>query len=178
MKVFRFDDICTNSNMGEVKEITELLQNRFKDCYIMWAISPLVHHSEKESQRVFPSIYTARSDHKIFYNVDKLGLIDNFKDVHLASHGLIHCDHRLLSYEVQEMSILTSCSLTNSRIFVPPFNKWNKDTEKICEDNYIELIKFEDNWLSMEHNKYNEHQRKWYLHHWKFGIDKVKEWIG
>lgn len=177
MKTFRFDDVCTNSNMLEVELITDFLLSTY-DCKIIWAVSPLVHKSESFSQRVFPKIFTAHSDYRKFYSVDSLGLVPNVpKGVVLASHGLIHVDHRLLDYYAQEMSILVSCSLVGAKMFVPPFNKWNKDTEKICKDNGIELVKFEDGWLSMEHNPNIEGHKLWYLHHWNFNFDKVKEWV-
>jgi len=163
--------------MLEVEMITEYLLSKF-DCEVIWAVSPLVHKSEQSSQRIFPKILTAHSDYRRFYNVDSLGLVDRVpKGVKLASHGLIHVDHRLLNYNAQELSILVSCSLVGAKIFVPPFNKWNIDTEKICKDNGIELVKFEDGWLSMEHNSNMDGHNLWYLHHWNFDIDKVMNWI-
>jgi hypothetical protein len=89
----------------------------------------------------------------------------------------VHVDHRLLHKCAQELSILVSCSLAKSSIFIPPFNKWNKDTEEVCKENHIELIKFEDGWLSMEHNEYKEDQQLWYLHARDFNFDKVKDWL-
>ena len=75
------------------------------------------------------------------------------------------------------MSILISASLVKSKIFIPPFNKWNKDTDEICKEHGIELIKFEDGWLSMEHNKFNESHDKWYLHAREFTFDNFKNWF-
>ena len=90
---------------------------------------------------------------------------------------MIHVDHRLLSRDAQEMSILISSSLVKSKIFIPPFNKWNKDTESICEENGIELVKFEDGWLCMEYNEYVEEQDKWYLHAREFMFENFKKWF-
>jgi hypothetical protein len=64
-----------------------------------------------------------------------------------------------------------------SKIFIPPFNKWNKDTDDICKEHGIELIKFEDGWLSMEHNKFNDIHNKWYLHAREFTFDNFKKWF-
>lgn len=177
MKVFRFDDICINSDIAKVQEISKLLLDKF-DCKVIWAVSPLVHNDCGE--RIFPKIMGALSDYRNFYKVDDASLtcMDYaFDGIQVASHGLIHIDHRLLHKKAQEMSILTSCSLTKSHVFVPPFNKWNKDTEEICDANNIALVKFEYGWLSMEHNKFKRGHNLWYLHHRDFGIDKVKEWI-
>ena len=168
---FRFDDISSNSSQDEIAEITSYLLETFPDCDILYAISPIVHGSESGSQRIFPKKYSAMSDHRIFYNADKASMafltwLPQGKMITTASHGLLHIDHRLLSYEAQEMSILTSCSLTYSKIFVPPFNKWNQDTEAICCEHEIELIKFEDGWRSMEHEPFDPDHDYWYLHHW------------
>ena len=79
--------------------------------------------------------------------------------------------------EVQEISILISASLVKSKIFIPPFNKWNEDTEDVCYEHGIELIKFEDGWLSMEHNKFFDSHNKWYLHAREFDIENFKKWF-
>ncbi len=181
-KYFRFDDVCINADMNLVYEMTEYLKNRFSDCDVIWGISPLVHDMsnepiEKNKQRIFPKILNAHSDYRVFYNVDKVGIPKLIDGILIASHGLIHVDHRLLSKEAQEMSILISTGLVNSKLFIPPFNKWNKDTETICLEHNINLIKFEDGWLCMEYNEYNDNHDKWYLHAREFTMDKFKKWF-
>ena len=83
-----------------------------------------------------------------------------------------------LPKSVQEISILISASLVKSKIFIPPFNKWNKDTEEICDEHGIELVKFEDGWLSMEHNNFSDIHNKWYLHAREFEYDDFVKWFG
>lgn len=182
MKRFRFDDVCINADMDLIHNMTNFLFEMFPDCQVVWGVSPLVHdmskeNSEKTKQRIFPKIMNAYSDYRQFYNVDKAGIPDIFTKATLASHGLIHVDHRLLSKEAQEMSILISSSLVKSKIFIPPFNKWNAHTDLICKEHGIELIKFEDGWLCMEYNKYNEEQDKWYLHAREFDFETFKNWF-
>lgn len=182
MLTFRFDDVCVNADMELINSITDFLFYKFEDCKIIYGISPLVHDmsyekNKKEKQRIFPKIYNAYSDHLLFYGVELAGIPKTNPKVQLAGHGLVHVDHRLLTYECQEMSILISCSLVNSNIFIPPFNKWNKDTEYICEENNIELIKFENGWLCMEYNNYIEGHELWYLHAREFTLDKIIEWF-
>lgn len=172
---FRFDDICINSDMDKAHDMANILHLRFPGCKVIFAVSPLVHRSIDE--RVFPKEYTAMSDYRNFYKPDALGLPKIEEWITIASHGLIHADHRLLDYNAQEMSILTSCSLTNSKIFVPPFNKWNKNTDKICNEHGIELVKFESGWLSMEHNNFIQGHQLWYLHHRAFTIESLKAWL-
>ena len=173
---FRFDDVCCNADMTLVNNMTDYLLAKF-DCQVIWAISPLVHTGEGETQRVFPKMWNAFSDYKVHYGLDSMCGMAIRDDIISASHGLIHVDHRLLTKEAQEMSILLSASLTKAAVFVPPFNKWNKDTEDICFDNDIKLIKFEDGWKSMEFNKFNEDQQLWYLHAREWTLESFKAWF-
>lgn len=179
---FRFDDVCINADVFLINDITDLMLERFPGCEVIFGVSPLVHdmshYNLVERQRVFPKILNAHSDYRIFYNVQDAGTPDNLHiGATLAGHGIVHVDHRLLSKEAQEMSILISSSLVNSKIFIPPFNKWNKDTEAVCRENEIELIKFEDGWLSMEHNKFNPQHRLWYLHAREWTMEKIKQYF-
>lgn len=175
MKVFRFDDVCINADMKIIQEITDFLFWRFPMCKIIYGVSPLVH--KDCGQRIFPKILNAMSDYKNFYKVESLGIPEMDPRATLAGHGLVHVDHRLLDRAAQEMSILVSCALVKSHTFIPPFNKWNKDTESICRENKIDLIKFEDGWLSMEHNSYKENHNLWYLHARDFDINAIKAWL-
>ncbi len=180
-KVFRFDDICINSNMEEANHMASTILEKHPDATVLYCISPCVNNMESPdritSQRIFPKIYNAYSDYRIFYRLEKIGLPTVPEYVTKASHGLVHVDHRLLEYAAQEMSILVSCSLSQSKIFVPPFNKWNKDTEKICTENGVELVKFEDGWLCAEYNDYDEEHQLWYLHHREFTPESFNKWI-
>jgi len=179
---FRFDDVCINSDMNLTHSITELLLNKFEDCDIIYGVSPLVHFmgfgTSITEQRVFPKELNAISDYRNYYHVNNLGIPIMTLMAKRAGHGLIHVDHRLLHKSAQELSIVASCSLVNAKIFIPPFNKWNKDTEEVCKENGIELIKFEDGWLSMEHNKFNPKHEKWYLHAREWTLEKIKAWFG
>ena len=182
-KVFRFDDICLNGDTVLANKITDHILSKVPHAKIIYAISPLVHDMSLEKdrvtkQRIFPKILNAYSDPKVFYNVDLCGIPTNLHPrADLAAHGLVHVDHRLLDKSAQEMSILVSASLVKAKIFIPPFNKWNKDTEKICRDNAIELIKFEDGWKCAEYNKFDNTQSLWYLHHREFTEKSFKDWL-
>lgn len=181
-KIFRFDDVCINADMQLVNDMTDFLFDRFPDCKVLWGVSPLVNDMSYEKsyiskQRIFPKIFNAHSDYRKFYNVDLAGLPELHSRAVMASHGLIHVDHRLLDKSAQEMSILISASLVKAKVFIPPFNKWNKFTEEICNEHGIELIKFEDGWLCMEYNEYNDSQNLWYLHAREFDIETFKKWF-
>ena len=75
------------------------------------------------------------------------------------------------------MSILVSCALSKSKIFVPPFNKWDKNTESICQEHGIDLIKFEDGWLCAEYNKFDPSHDLWYIHNRAFKPGEFKKWL-
>jgi hypothetical protein len=161
------------------KMVEEILL-RHPDATILYCISPLVNEMEGDRttrQRIFPKIFNAHSDHRIFYQVDECSLPRIPESATPASHGLVHVDHRLLTKEAQEMSILVSCSLAKSSIFVPPFNKWNKDTEQICEEHGIKLVKFEEGWLYAEYNQFDPSHDKWYLHSREFTIYSFTKWL-
>ena len=180
---FRFDDVCINADMDRTNAQTDFLFEKFPDSEVIWGISPLVHDMSNEEdrpskrERIFPEIFNAYSDHTSFFMVDKAGIPEIPERVTRAGHGLVHVDHRLLTKEQQEMSILISRSLVKAKIFIPPFNKWNADTFEICDQYNIELIMFENGWLSMEHNKFNHDQEKWYLHGRAFNLHDFKEWF-
>ena len=182
-KIFRFDDICINGDTDLANDITDQILKKYPRSEIIYAVSPMVHDmsSEKDGvskQRIFPKILNAYSDPKVFYNVDLCGVPTNMHPkAKLAAHGLVHVDHRLLDKSAQEMSILVSASLVKGKIFITPFNKWNKHTEDICKDNAIELVKFEDGWKCAEYNKFNEAQSLWYLHHREFTKNSFKNWL-
>lgn len=178
---FRIDDVSINCYGVGTVFITTWLMNKFPGCEVIYGVSPMVHNSV--GKRVFPKEFTAMSDYKNFYMVETCGIpkmpngdkMDNRATI--ASHGMIHVDHRLLTKECQEMSILVSCSLLKSEMFIPPFNKWNKDTEDVCKEHGIELIKWEDGWRSAEHNKFSPDITKWYFHERDFGMHELEKWL-
>jgi hypothetical protein len=170
--------VCINADMELIQKMTEYL---FSANYVIYGISPLVHRMEAGNytvrQRIFPEILNAMSDYRNFYKVELAGIPKIDHRVIRAGHGLIHADHRLLTKEVQELSIISSCSLVGANMFIPPFNKWNKDTESICKEHGIKLVKFEDGWRSMEHNSFDKHHDLWYLHAREWTFEKFVAWF-
>lgn len=171
---FRFDDISLNTDTDKLRKMTDFIGNNV-NATIVLAVSPAIywlgHVEGKEKERVFPRILNAHSDYREFYRVQKVGVPDfvyqfaELNNVTLAGHGLIHVDHRLLSRKVQELSILTSCSLIGSRVFVPPFNKWNKKTEEICAEHGLTLIKFDETiWRHLVYTPFTHDFKNYYLH--------------
>jgi hypothetical protein len=162
-------------------EIANTIKQRIPSAEVVFAISPLVHDMSSETtpsnERIFPKILNAHSDHRKFYQVDTCGIPQIPDWIIRAGHGLVHVDHRLLTKEAQELSIIASCSLAKASIFVPPFNKWNNDTSDICREQKIQLVKFEDGWLCCEYNEYNPMHHLWYIHAREFTVEKFKKWL-
>jgi len=161
---FRCDDVSINTNHSKLWDMLRLLE----PYRVILGISPLVFETmmrDTGKERVYPEILNAHSDHRLLYKADACGLPEaigwNFA---LAGHGLVHVDHRLLSREAQELSIITSCSLVGASIFIPPFNKWNRDTESICQEQGYGLIKFEDGWQHLKHHPIGKPDGLYYFH--------------
>lgn len=176
--IVRFDDICVNTDLDNAEQLAGFCREMGAE--VMWCISPLVHDIPvtESPERVFPGMLKAFSDFRRFYKATRLGVPPVPKGVSRASHGLIHVDHRLLDYAAQEMSIVVSCNLVGSRVFVPPFNKWDEGTEEVCDEHGIRLVKFEDGWRSCEHNQRSPHQRLWYLHSRRWDLVRFRAWWG
>jgi len=175
-------NLCINADMELINDITSHIINIFDGrVEIIWGVSPFVHDMSefkgKHKERIFPEILNAYSDWREFYKVDYCGIPKLRQDVTLAGHGLWHVDHRLLHYSVQEASIVTSCSLVNAKTFIPPFNKYDSDTQLICDEYEIELIKFESGWKSMEYNAYDHEHGLYYLHAREWTMEKIIEWF-
>lgn len=172
--IFRFDDICLNTNMKNAIDIALFLKSLGHD--VQFAVSFTCQFADNEF--VFKPILKAYSNHRLFFNIDKIGIPDYPKTITTVSHGFIHIDHRLMCEEAQELSIISSCSLIKTNVFAPPLNKWNEATEKICDRNNIHLQKFEDGWRGVEHNSFSLAVDKWYLHSRNLTLAKIKKWIG
>jgi hypothetical protein len=172
--IFRFDDICLNTDMKNANEMAKYLNS--VGHRVLYAVSLLSQRTG--NQFVFDPILKAYSDHRLFFGMSQLGMPDVPDFVEVVSHGIVHVDHRLLSRDAQELSIISSCSLLDTLMFAPPFNKWNDDTEVICIANDIELQKFEDGWRGVEHNAYSTAIETWYLHSRNLTLEKMKKWMG
>ena len=192
MKTFRIDDVSVNTCPDKILGMISVLDRTYPQAKFLLGISPLVcdmggyKSSESVRERVFPAIFNAYSDYRCFYNVNKCGVpnvitVLNSKygrQINLAGHGLIHVDHRLLNREVQELSILVSCSLVGAKIYIPPFNKYDNNTEDICRRSGIELVKFEDGWRHVAYEKIVPSNEKYYFHTHDFTLEEFTSIVG
>lgn len=169
IQTFRIDDVSMNTDLGSLWSIVDLLHRRCEGARVVVAVSPLVHRLDgeplKDRERAFPRKLSAMSDHRNLFRVEHMGMPDfGSLDVKVASHGLVHVDHRLMGREAQELSIVTSCSLLGTQLFVPPFNKYDADTISICKEHEIELVRFEHGWQHVRYNDYSPKHHLYYMH--------------
>jgi len=175
--MLRIDDISINLDLERLTKFLELVRLKYPKVSILLAVSPMVFdmdrwepNKDSTKERVFPAILNAMSDHRAYFKVEKIGIPAWLNDVTekyectLATHGLIHVDHRLLSKDLQELSVISSASLIGAKIFVPPFNKFNNDTLAICETNKIELVRWEDGWIHLGYHPFSDNGEKYYVH--------------
>jgi hypothetical protein len=166
--LFRNDDVNPNSNFKHIKEIYSIIKNKFPDAQIYSCITIL---GEKNSLgRVYPQFNLQNHLHlRKFINVD---LIFDLKQLsylqNIASHGLFHFSHARVAYETQKFSIVSSCNLLKTKVFVPPYMEINEETEQICKLAEIELWKDSDNWSNLDTEKIDFIHTKYYFHSWKF----------
>jgi hypothetical protein len=184
--LIRIDDISLNIDEEKLRKFLSQAQEKYPSVEFLLAVSPAVFDmplraksDPKISERVFPSILNAYSDHREFYKVEKVGvpawldqIVDKFR-CKVASHGLIHVDHRLLSRSAQELSIVSSLALVKGNIFVPPFNKYNQDTISICEEHKIDLIKWEDGWKHLGYQPFQDDGSNYYVHFHDYPGDEI-----
>jgi len=168
----RDDDVNPYSDFDAIRSIYDIIRDNIPDAHIVSCVSLLAKTNNYGN--VYPDTPLRGKPLKYFYDVDTflskallfLGTI--------ASHGLLHVDHSKLSYDAQEMSILTSCNYLQTKLFCAPFNGYNRDTIAICNSNGIELITSKYNWLSLEFNNFNINHTHWYFHSWRYSIDRIK----
>ena len=192
--IFRFDDVSINTDADKLGTMINIILMNEPRASVLLAFSPIVfsrlqlgqHHKE----RVHPSRLTAMSSLYPYYEGHDCGVAEGIRKmlwsdgrVIFAGHGLLHVDHRLLSADAQEMSIVTSTHLARGNrnqplIFVPPYNKWNADTSRICAQHGITFTRFEDGWEHILYNDYNpERCQRYYLHPFDLSPERLEVWF-
>lgn len=173
MIVFRDDDISANTDFDNMEGCYKVIKELFPDSAIISGVNIISRGNKNGS--VYPNPPFKKNKVDWFYNVDKFIQVEDLPKTIIASHGLIHVDHSRINHDAQEMSILSSCSMLGTKIFIPPFNKFNEDTLKICEDNKIEILLTSHGWRSLEYNKFDKNLSKWYFHSWRFTPETLRK---
>lgn len=164
--IFRNDDINPNSDIDQILGMYAVIRKYFPDARIISAVNLLAQTSQDGSA------YAAIKPRDIdFYALDRMmdqESIDRLREVsEIASHGMAHLDHRALHRDAQEFSIAGSCSLLRTKIFVPPFWRWNQHTIDICEAHGIEIPISQD-WINLDDHPARADHAFFCLHSWKF----------
>jgi len=79
-----------------------------------------------------------------FCTWDDLKKLSRFHDI--ENHGQVHKDHTLMNYGKQFKSIGVARELISNmigkkvRYFVPPYNQYNEDTVRVCNDLGLTLV--------------------------------------
>lgn len=173
MIIFRDDDINPNSDFDNVEGCYKVIKELYPQSEIISGVT--IFGKNNTTGSIYPNPPFKSNPNKWFYNVDLFILPIDIPDTTIASHGLIHVDHSRIGTDAQEMSILTSCNLLNTKIFIPPFNKFNEDTLQICYDNGIKILLTSEGWKSLEFNKFDRNYNKWYFHSWRFSPETLRE---
>lgn len=172
--IIRVDDVSPNTDLYDLNRACEFL-NKELGAEIWYCVNIF---AKKAEGTVYPDLPMRGRGIKYFVDVDKaIGgdfCVPGF--VRLASHGLIHAEHDQLPDMAQYISIMISCNILNTKIFVPPFMAFDELTKKNCKANGIEMIDGID-WKSMESYPYDANHKKWYFHHWRMDFEKIKEWV-
>ena len=163
--IFRNDDVNPNSNFKHIREIYNIIKLKFPDAEIYSCVN--IFGKKNSKGTVYPETKISVKT-RLFYNVDS---IFNFNQLpylyNIVSHGLLHFNHRLVTYDTQKFSILTSCNLLNTKLFIPPFWEWNEKTEKICSLNSINLW-IEPTWINIDREIITNNYNYYCFHSWKF----------
>lgn len=173
---FRFDDVSVNTDWNKLDSMVRFLSSTFKadQLRIIFAVSPAVYDMREcektlDRERTFHAILHTESDFRAFYRVERVGipvLLDQYRKlgVEIAGHGMVHVDHRLLSRGAQELSILMSCALLKTTVFIPPFHKWNRKTAEICAEHSITLVKYDRSWRHLLYHPFDHRNPNYYVH--------------
>ena len=177
--IIRIDDASINTDMYDLRKQIDYWHKFVPSVKFIIGIN-LIAKSNNEFS-VYPNPPFKKRDRPFFYDVDSIIDKSWFDDIavsrdEIASHGLIHVDHSLLSYDAQEMSIVSSCNILGSKKFIPPFNQYNAYTESVCKKYGIELIGNTDTirWKSLETHDFDPNYEYWYYHPWRVNAHSLK----
>ena len=179
--IFRNDDVSANS-IG-LKEYYDVLTSRFPDCEIYSCTNVFAKSSHQMKASVYPDLPLKDKPLDYFLDVDKVKneawfMELDFPNVKIVSHGLWHFDHTAVQYDLKKASIISSCRILHTDIFVPPFNRWDIEMDEICKNNGITMIKSElEGWKSFEHNKFDLSLSLWYFHSWRWTPGSLKAYL-
>lgn len=163
--LFRNDDVNPNSNFKEIREIYSIIKKYFPNSEIYSCVN--IFAKETPTGMPYPPTKKLVKDRKL-YLIDKIFDLKELEGLEkIVSHGMWHLDHWHSSEDLQTFSIVSSCKLLKTNIFIPPFWRFTKLTKKICEDNKIKLW-VEPKWVNFDNQEITRYNRYYIIHSWKF----------
>lgn len=176
--IIRNDDVNPNTDYKELMEMYDIILESVPDAEI-WTVWSPVCKQVKGSSHLYPKDdYPLKQQPLDFFfkNANRLGLpLDGGRYGKIASHGMLHFSHKNMPKDAQKMSIVTSCVLLNTKIFVPPFSEYDANTEAVCSDYGIRLVKCADGWKSLESEPFNPDHPLWFFHSWRYTPETFRE---
>ena len=175
--VIRNDDVSMASDFDDIDKIYSIIREKIPNAEIWTAVTVF---SQGEYGSIYEDLPLVGKTKSFLYDVDRawLTLGKNAKEFDdglgkIVSHGLIHIDHTRLSYDATLMSMLVSCRMLNTRVFVPPFGRINGNVMQVAVEHNIEIeASFPlGRWKSIEFNDFDPKHEKWYFHSWRFTPD-------
>jgi hypothetical protein len=174
--IFRNDDVSSNTDIIEMREIYNVLFEEFPSCSIISGVN--IFSRSSNNGAVYQDLPLKSKSLDYFLKVNNIYHPPKIYKVTIASHGLWHFDHTKVSKDLKKASIVTSCSLLGTSMFIPPFNKWDDGMDKICQDNGIEMIKSDEHgWKSADINEFNPEHNFWYFHSWRWTADRMRDYL-
>lgn len=177
--IWRNDDINPNSSFALTDELYSIINERFPGVTLWSCVNVFSKYNGIGS--LYREIPFKNNPVEWFYDVNQimpLDWVDRYRDIsNIVSHGLFHIDHAKVSRDAQEMSILSSCRLLDTDIFVPPFNSFNADTEDICNKNGINLVTPKEGWRSIDCSDFEQTHELWYMHSWRWTPQELRQKI-
>ncbi len=168
--IFRNDDVNPNSNLEDIKRMYAIIRKYYPEAEIYSCVTILGDSSTRDGS-AYPHLSHKDIDFPYvdaMFDLSRLGELEN-----IVSHGLWHLDHKHVSDDLQEHSIRSSCTILNTKTFIPPFWRWNDVTEKICKKHGIKLWVKED-WVNID-SKPITGDGTYLFHSWKHTPENFEE---
>jgi hypothetical protein len=179
---FRIDDVCLNTNPEKLVSIVDALDGHGVITLAVGIVCYTLGEGDVP-EYLFHTTDRCLSCPLELAHGDRIGvppvLVKLAGRVRIASHGLFHGDHRLLSKGAQELSIVQSCATLQSSIFVPPWHHYNSKTKKVCRKHNIQLVRWSP---AHRHAKFHPFQPADYQYYYFHTFDtdggqNVAEWL-
>lgn len=174
--IIRNDDISSNTKFDGLMEIYQSILSLYPNCELWSCVTQFSKSTELGS--VYPGLPLKDKPFDYFLDVDEYTGSPYAELSKVVSHGLWHMDHTKIDSQLKKASIVSSCRLLKTDIFVPPFNRFDDEMDSICQYFGIQLVKSDyEGWRSFEHNKFDPTHELWYFHSWRWDSKTLKDYL-